>query len=554
MYLVVVDTAQIQPYIFGSNRLRENIGASYLVAQATEAWAIEAVRAVTAANNISADGTLDITKRIEDTSASLDAEVLYAGGGNFVVLFRDLNGAGVFTRMLSRRALTDAPNLQLVISQLPFDWSDSLYEKVKAIFKILAEEKRARRLSTPLLGSGVTVMCQSTGLPAQQIVKPIPTDPTSVYPASAEIVAKLEATNAANEGLLRTFQATVGNDYIFPRDFDELGRTSGEHSYIAVVHADGDGIGQRIMDVGKKYRTTDKNRSYINAIRSFSRGVEEGAQAALNTSLATFVARLRQGGGSYIVHKNAIGKALAKIELRSAGTGRHYLSFRPIVFGGDDVTFVCDGRLGLSLATAYLESFENETAHRPECLGKITACAGIAIVKAHYPFARAYALADELCRSAKNYRRREDIEGSCLDWHFGLSGLSGTIEDIREREYRVKTGWLTLRPVTLAPNVKKAQHSWGAVRKGIEAFQDLPPSTKPGEQPKWSTRRNKVKALRDSLRGGSESVRHFLTKFNEGRPLPIVEPSMANWPTEGWQADYCGYFDAIELADWFIPL
>jgi hypothetical protein len=30
MHLVVVDTAQIQPYIFGSNRLRENIGASHL--------------------------------------------------------------------------------------------------------------------------------------------------------------------------------------------------------------------------------------------------------------------------------------------------------------------------------------------------------------------------------------------------------------------------------------------------------------------------------------------------------------------------------------------
>jgi hypothetical protein len=40
MHLVVVDTAQIQPYIFGSNRLRENIGASHLVAESTEAWAL----------------------------------------------------------------------------------------------------------------------------------------------------------------------------------------------------------------------------------------------------------------------------------------------------------------------------------------------------------------------------------------------------------------------------------------------------------------------------------------------------------------------------------
>jgi hypothetical protein len=40
MQLVIVDTAQIQTYIFGSNRLRENIGASHLVAEAAEGWAL----------------------------------------------------------------------------------------------------------------------------------------------------------------------------------------------------------------------------------------------------------------------------------------------------------------------------------------------------------------------------------------------------------------------------------------------------------------------------------------------------------------------------------
>lgn len=35
-HLVIVDTTGIQSYIFGSNRLRENVGASFLVHQATE--------------------------------------------------------------------------------------------------------------------------------------------------------------------------------------------------------------------------------------------------------------------------------------------------------------------------------------------------------------------------------------------------------------------------------------------------------------------------------------------------------------------------------------
>jgi len=29
---------------------------------------------------------------------------------------------------------------------------------------------------------------------------------------------------------------------------------------------------------------------------------------------------------------------------------------------------------------------------------------------------------------------------------------------------------------------------------------------------------------------------------------------MSDWQTKGWQGGFCGYFDAIELADWFIPL
>ena len=41
--VTVLDTTGIQPYIFGSNRLRENIGASYLVSQATDNWAREAL-------------------------------------------------------------------------------------------------------------------------------------------------------------------------------------------------------------------------------------------------------------------------------------------------------------------------------------------------------------------------------------------------------------------------------------------------------------------------------------------------------------------------------
>ena len=44
LIVTVLDTTGIQPYIFGSNRLRENVGASYLVSQATDEWVKEVLK------------------------------------------------------------------------------------------------------------------------------------------------------------------------------------------------------------------------------------------------------------------------------------------------------------------------------------------------------------------------------------------------------------------------------------------------------------------------------------------------------------------------------
>jgi hypothetical protein len=547
---VIVDTAQIQSYIFGSNRLRENIGASHLVASATGAWALEAVRGVVPHSNVTDDLALDDSERIDDAGSALDAEVLYSGGGNVVALFRCSTHAKAFIRQLSRKVLEHAPGLHLVITSQEFEWIGSLAEGVQATFAKLAKEKRARLLSSPLLGLGVTVMCRSTALPAVAVTTMIGGDPTSAYPASAESLAKLAVAqphagqrSEADKRLHRLIPPPEGFDY--PSDFDNLGRTFGEQSYLAVVHADGDGMGKRIQQIGEQHLNPSQNRDYITALRGFSSAVEQAARAALRTVLTQLTQLMRQidPQKEQILHHNAVGKELARIKLKSED-GKWLLPFRPIVFGGDDVTFVADGRLGLSLALEYLKQFEQETANRPACRGRITACAGIAMVKAHYPFARAYALAEELSKSAKVYRRKFNLEGSCLDWHFALSGLSGGIEEIRRREYTVADEHLTLRPVTMGPNPFHSSRSWEVVWSGIKGFQ--------GKD--WVGRHNKVKALRDALREGPEWVERFLWKFNEGKALPMVEPSMTGWPEQGWHGKYCGYFDAVELADWFVPL
>lgn len=546
MQLVVGEVSRIQSYIFGTNKLRENIGASYLVAQATEDWPMEIIKEIACSSNI-INGTryLDNNKCIEDETARLDAEILYAGGGNFAVLFREKDTALQFVRKLSRKVLTEAPGLRLVVAMVDFEWNESLAEKVGIAMEKLEEKKRSYIPSAPVLGLGVTAICSSTGLPAIGLTPQIYDEPG--YLASAEILAKVENAKRANIRLEENIR--LREDFEYPEELDQLGRSFGEYSHIAVVHIDGNDMGQRKKKIGEEYKDPENNREYIRAIRAFSKEVKEASKKAMEQMIEKLINRINEQDGKKIIthisksKDGQVFRKIAEIELTKTKEGNFYLPMRPIVYGGDEVTFVCDGRLGLSLAIEYMKSFEKETEKRGHCRGKITVCSGIAIVKSHHPFSEAYKLSDKLCSSAKKYWRKNGLKTSCLDWQFILSGFAGSIEEIRRREYKVNEGLLTLRPVALGENPKESYRTWSVVKKGIEEFQS----------PEWLSRRNKIKALREALRYGGEAVEQFLTRYEINR-LPDVEHSKRDWPKKGWQGKYCGYFDAIELMDWFVPL
>ncbi len=531
--LVAVDTAGIQSYIFGSNRLKENIGASYLVKQATEDWAFEALESTPSSHNVIRDdragGKFDDRKIEAD---GLDAEVLYAGGGNFVALFRDAQAVRDFTQTLSRKVLIDAPGLRLDIHQEPFEWTGTGLGK--AVGKLLQNMKQARgrkAVSGPLMGLGVTVMCQATALPAVEVVRD--PDGNRQY-VSAEVCAKLEAADRANDWLFH--ELSPGQGYDYPLDLDDLGRSIGERSYIAVVHADGNGMGQIIREIGGE----QDNRAYIARMRQFS----EQVKAISTTSMQAVIKLLKDKTLEGMCIPGT--RTVSDLEFSLNADKKMLLPIRPIVFGGDDTTFVCDGRIGLSLAVTYLRTFETEAQKKGLAL---SACAGIAIVKSRYPFARAYQLSEELCDQAKKFRRNTFKNGGgALDWHFTSGGLYDELEAMREREYQVSAGSLTLRPVSLgnpvSPENERNARSWDEIERLTLAFQQ-----------DWADRRNKAKALRDALRNGPEAVKRFITVYLDRDDASQSKiPQLAGFEETGWKDGLCGYFDALELMDIHIPL
>jgi hypothetical protein len=133
---------------------------------------------------------------------------------------------------------------------------------------------------------------------------------------------------------------------------------------------------------------------------------------------------------------------------------------------------------------------------------------------------------------------------TALDWHFAVSGLVLPLGEVRKREYTVPDGNLLMRPVRLNPP-NGDWRSWETFTQVMQTFQD--------EDGPWAGRRNKVKALRQALRDGRQAVPHFLASYPDLKSLPEIRglPTMAE---QGWQGPRCGYFDAIEALDFYVPL
>lgn len=517
--MTVVDSVSIQPYIFGSNNLKHIVGASQLVYEATHDWVHGCLVDVGKAN-VDRRGEFN-DQRIEEPTHGLTSELVYAGGGNAVAIFKAIEDAQQFTRRLTEKALMDAPGLQIVVVHQPFAWGDNLAAVRRAAFQTLDRKKRDRRVSSPLLGLGVTADCQFTGLPAvtvqtegdAQTEDATQAGRTDSWRISAEIRGKRSAFSDAHARLGKS----LPSGYDFAADFDDFG-DKGESSYIAVVHTDGNGMGDRIaaLEAG----IPDNNpRAYIQAMRGFSASIQKTAEAAMSATIKHMV--------DSIDEESKIGGVVA--------VRKKKLPFRPIVFGGDDTTFVCDGRLALTLAEAYLRRLTTPTLsdNRP-----LTARAGVAVVNSHYPFARAYGLAEELAGSVKQRIKKAERDMTAMDWHFAVSGLVLDLDAIRKREYTVDAGKLVMRPVAL--DGASDWRTWATFTDIMRDFR--------GQA--WVGRRNKLKALREALRGGTERVKEF-TQATVALPEIDGRPEAKH---QGWIGPHCAYYDAVEALDFYVPL
>lgn len=434
-YMVLVETSGNQRYIFATDKRRENVGASDLIDRVAREWGENAIQRARKLGH--------------------DVQVHVAAAGKLLFHMDDGVAARDIVREVTLTALHEAPGLDVAGVVCEFESSEvhGLRDASRAVHRQFQEARAGRPgPDTRFLQLPLVERCGSSGMPAFGFEPVGGRD----EPRSAASLAKLRAVrHGAYERLaecigVETWELeheivpilasaadddnTDESDAFRPdRKEDDAGdgRSRSDAgtkrvSWVAVVHADGNALGE-------VFRSLDDP---LDDPYRFSTSIDRCTKWAFRRAV---------------------------IETWGGADGELPLIL-PLVLGGDDLTVLCDGQCAVDFAIHFLRAFEGYVDERhvadddiaaSECIrttmtrkGKrMTASAGVAIVKPHYPFSAAHELASELASSAKRVRQPHQLgcPASSLDFHVLYDSTASELDAIRER-LRVDGAELTAKP------------------------------------------------------------------------------------------------------------
>jgi hypothetical protein len=118
LHVVLIETSGNQNYIFATNKLRENVGASELTARVGTQFALEAVREANGPP-LWADSIAEVRQALRngDENRPVDGpnpvEVILAVSGKALLLVREKAVGMRIVRQVTLRALKEAPGLEV---------------------------------------------------------------------------------------------------------------------------------------------------------------------------------------------------------------------------------------------------------------------------------------------------------------------------------------------------------------------------------------------------------------------------------------------------------
>ena len=537
--LCVLDCSSIQKYVFGSNKLKTNIGASEIV----ECIYQELIPKILAEMSDKKSWRIDEWKDNDwqlkiANDPNRFAEIGYIGGGNALLIFRDAgqDNAQKFIKKWSTELLTYAPGVVpaiAIIDGVEIKNGDIAKEDIDNVFSKLARNKNTCIPETVIERHGITAECKLSGLSVESYENKYEKDWLSSVAKT-----KYNYYDKAFKKLNQQYEHILSNKYIFGYDLEKLGQKEGEESHIGIVHIDGNSLGEAF-----------KNCKGLIERRELSLQVDKATKQAIEITLRQLITKIKAP------------QCLDDILNLKEENGKKVLPLRPIILNGDDITLICDARISFFLAETFMQAFASQPVDTKDKDGnkmKLSSCAGIAIIRTKYPFYRGYRLAEELCKSAKELGRKENQ--SWLDFHIAYSGLSGNLEDIRERQYKMDKASLLWRPWKIVDG--QDQNSFKQLKNGIKHFLGQKNfaihKDKTNEaKKKWPN--SKLHQLARALTAGKVETEEFI-KFAQAKGLFLpaiakrLELQKTGWITvkrEGVTQEITPYFDILEVMDFY---
>lgn len=418
--LCMYDIRGKQEFIYRSSKLKEIVGASLIIRDLFEDYLYDAAKACR--DNINKESELKEEYKDKDAIFKYDpnkeelekfkfedfekrmngnqyiGEIVYDGGGNFLLLYKDENAMKKTTEIFTKKILKEIGTLKVVATYIGDISKDNYHSddlKNPGDYERLYQKHRLREstaLYTLPYGSLPIVQTEPvSSLPLTYMYDNAPKDSSasgkSYVKYSTETNAKLkkywkEASNPDCE-----MGETVLDNIV--------AETKGEDSMLAIFYIDGNAMGAKVQACLNGKKNYD---DCVNLLREFSKKIQK-----------TFIDDRKVD--------------MLKIDETKFSDKKNYKS-RILIGAGDEMTIICKAD----------ESYETIKEYLSKIPSPYSSCAGAAIFHSHTPFADAYRIAEQCCEdTCKNYMKKNGLTlANLMDFEYCQGGIGFSLKDIRE--------------------------------------------------------------------------------------------------------------------------
>lgn len=404
-YLVRYEIRQIQNYIFQTSKIKSIKGGSMIVSN----YLLEALEDVLDEYKLSHDlhGLVEKAKEMpiqkiftEDSQEAgfrfnpgLDFQIAFFGGGNLHCFIKGEENTKKVSIALCKKFMIDTGLLRIVYA----------YEKLKGTITF-SDFEEARKGVEKKMREVKLSMPKSNAAPALPFVYK---DSITGFPYTHYLSGKERSFYTTPEA----FKMTKLKEYDFKMNRNEVAEIDdlvdkGTDSYIAVMHIDGNNIGETINQLLENKeerinkRAKKKNRNPFDLTVKESQNLSKEIFQAFNST--------------------------AEVVLNDEDNGIRY---KAVVNSGDDITIIVKATNAFKFLKEYMRKLQDIDD------GIFSACAGVAFVKSHFPFAKAYEIAEECCDIAKadvkkDWEKNKKNRHACAFAYYIVQG--GILGDVNE--------------------------------------------------------------------------------------------------------------------------